>query len=255
MATTITATDPYGGACPSGRWIDILLNIINNFTTVTLAATSGPTIYKQQSTPTPVTNAIWFRDQTGGTYHYPDQIYGVANGYWVPYSPPPLETFLFFTGDPTNYFGGTGAGLIAPTGELAEANIAGRFFGWQIANGSNGSLNFRSRFPLIAQNYDATVTGGWFANIPQQDGSPDQRQNNGGRDALTLTVGMLPDLWVREYDSAGSSSPPRIYGGTKYTDATGQAVTPREASDVQVAIKDNFPPFRCGAFLQFMGYA
>lgn len=158
---------------------------------------------------------------------------------------------MLFNGDPTGVFDANGLGYYQPSPDSAPF-IAGPFFGWQVANGNNGSQNFRSRFPLCAQNYDVSIPG-WFAQITQQDLSV-INSTNGGHGALTLNVNMLPNLLTREYDSAGTQTAARIYAGTKYSAGADAGVSPRAIGDAEVAIQDNYPPYRVAALLQFIGY-
>ena len=254
MATTATLiiATPAAGLCPVGPYLPNTVGYINANATVEINddSTTSSTYFRQSATPQPVANGIW--DRIGGDAFLDEPLgrYVYFNGRWIRQPNYELGEHKIISYDPTGLIDSTGKGLFVPASPTPDTpNIAGKLFGWALANNQNGTSNIHNRFMLGGDTYDTTQNH-WLSSVQNQDGTFSSVPN-GGRSSITLSLAELPSVNAADYKAASNQSTPMIYGGGNYDPATAILINPNNGP--QTAIPPPLPLFCSVAVFQWIG--
>lgn len=129
-----------------------LVQVLDALVTAQTAEDITPYIVGDSTPAVEDQDKVWHRlhETSGsplGTYHY-------YNGIWVREEPPVGGRISWFAGDPNLFFDANGLGLRTISG-----TVAADYFGWQIANGNNGTANLSDLFIVGARMDNSGITG------------------------------------------------------------------------------------------------
>ena len=182
----------------------------------------------------------WIRLDSRGA---PKQTYTFFGGVWVPLEPLVSARFGFFTGNPTLYFDGNGAGLKGP------GPVCGDYWGWHLMNGLGGTPNLTNRFIIMGQMDNEEISGysdGWRTNI---NGTPEVE---GGAAEVFLDADNTyrPPIvaGLHEADGSAVDGAGPLYG----TGVTHPSTI--DAGNTDPVALNVVNPFYCMAMVQFTGY-
>jgi hypothetical protein len=184
------------------------------------------------------------------------------NGKWRRIYNGMLNEIRMFWGDPAN---------TADWDSDGRGIVGGRYDGWQICNGKNGSPNLTDRF-MVGAHMDNSAghvgySGGWQTFV---DGVGDLQ--TGGAKDIFIQHKYLPSidpegtgslvLHGKEYDSGSNNSPDvAAIIDVHYANATSHVVglvsygsAPSGTPPVPQANLPTVPPFYTVAFMMFTGY-
>lgn len=181
LPITVTFANPDPGILFTTQQAEV--DMLNSLVTAETDDDVTPYIVSSSTPGVDDQDKVWHRLNANGA---PLGTYVFYNGIWVKEYPNVGGRISFFSGDPTAWFDANGLGLRTIAG-----NIMADYYGWQIANGQNGTANLSDQFIIGARmdnsgitGYD-TVTDLWRTNIR----------------GLAETQGGVPTITLDQYNT------------------------------------------------------
>ena len=243
--TSIASIDPTVKFTTPQAYIDQL----NNLVTTTIDDTITPYILGSATPGVDDQDKVWHRTDSAGRFL---GTYIFYNGFWVLPAPPLGARIGMWSGDPTDasMWDANGKGL------PGAGPIANDTYGWQIANGHNGTANLSDQFIIGARMDNVGITGWdagtqlWRTNVT---GAP---LTQGGVAEITTDATNTYRPATNAITSAKYSADGNVQGGALWGDVNGSTDFTIQAADAGQLAPDaisTVPPFYALAFIAYIG--